>query len=258
MGIDFHSNKNRFKYADRHADSTWMETITNLVPIEPITSAVDIGCGGGIYSKALLESGVDTVIGIDFSQAMLEGAKEKAQGDQNLTFKFGNAYETGLEGNNHDLVLERALIHHIKDLDACFEEAYRILDDNGLLIIQDRTPEDCFLEGTISHIRGYFFECFPRLKEIEMKRRHKSSSVIVKLKKAGFRYIEEVKLWETRKVYKNKQQLLQDVKGRSGRSILYELTDQELNRILNFIDQELPVNDKIIEKDRWTIWKAVK
>ncbi len=76
--------------------------------------------------------------------------------------------------------------------------------DNGIYIVQDRTPEDCLIEGNHSSIRGYFFETIPRLIEKEINRRHDSPFVIEKLKEVGIE-VEEVKLWEIRKVYKNKE-----------------------------------------------------
>ncbi len=53
MGIDFHNQKNRITYTTRTADKTWIEALKNLVPTENIAKALDIGCGGGIYTKAL-------------------------------------------------------------------------------------------------------------------------------------------------------------------------------------------------------------
>ncbi len=78
------------------------------------------------------------------------------------------------------------------------------------------------------------------------------------MKEVGFKNIEEIKLWETRKVYENKEQLLKDLSERTGRSILHELDDEELGQLLGYLDQSLINNHKIVEKDRWTIWKAVK
>ncbi len=167
MGIDFHSKKNQITYTTRKADQSWVETLTNLVAIDKISKAIDIGCGGGIYSKALSDMGVNEVTGIDFSEAILEGARENCRKYNNINLKHGSAFETGLDSNSYGLVLERALIHHIQDLQSCFKEAHRVLNDNGIFIIQDRTPEDCLLRGDVSHIRGYFFELFPKLIEKE-------------------------------------------------------------------------------------------
>ncbi|UTR16859.1 class I SAM-dependent methyltransferase [Salipaludibacillus sp. LMS25] len=258
MGINFHSDKNSTTYTTRNADKTWVEAIRQLIPIEEVSHAVDIGCGGGIYSKALSDMGVNEVTALDFSEAILNGAKENCKAYQTISFKHGNAFETGLESNTCDLLLERALIHHIQDLNACFTEAYRLLKDSGYYILQDRTPEDCLVKGDDSHIRGYFFELFPKLAKVETSRRHHSQYVIDMLKKVGFKEIKEVKLWETRHVYHNKEALLNDLRERTGRSILHELADDELYVLIDHIDRSLAKNTPIVEKDKWTIWKAVK
>ena len=242
MGIDFHNNTNRYSYTTRDADNSWRHTISDLVQFDKNLKALDIGCGGGIYSKALSDMGVASVTGVDFSEVILEGARENCKEYENITFKVGNALETDLESNHFNLLLERALIHHIGDLHACFKEAYRVLEKNGVFIVQDRTPEDCLIEGDNSHIRGYFFELFPRLIEKETNRRHASSLVIEKLMEVGFKEVEEVKLWETRKVYKNKEHLLKDLSDRTGRSILHELDDEELKLLINHIDNSISID----------------
>ncbi|MDV2682852.1 class I SAM-dependent methyltransferase [Alkalihalophilus lindianensis] len=258
MGINFHSKENQLSYTTRTADRSWVETVQKLLPIKTISYAADVGCGGGIYSKALSDMGVERVIGVDFSESNLEGARENCKDYTNVSFRYGQAYETGLEGGCYQLLLERALIHHLEDLNACFKEGYRVLEKDGVYMIQDRTPEDCLLAGSETHIRGYFFECFPKLVERETKRRYTSASVIKALKDVGFKEIEEVTLWETRNVYEKKEQLLKDISERTGRSILHELDDKELASLVDHIDDALTIDLNIVEKDRWTIWKAVK
>ena len=258
MGIDFHNERNRNTYSTRKADNSWVNAIKDLVLFDNISKALDIGCGGGIYSKALSDMGVISVTGFDFSEEILKGARENCKEYQNISFKQGDALHTAIESNEYNLLLERALIHHIHDLQKCFEEAYRLLKDKGIYIVQDRTPEDCLLKGNDSHIRGYFFELFPKLIEKETNRRYNSQFVLNTLKEVGFRELQEVKLWETRKVYKNKEQLLKDLSERTGRSILHELDDKELNLLINYIDEAISTENNIIERDRWTIWKAVK
>lgn len=258
MGINFHSEENRKTYTTRKADSTWIETINNLISIKDIINALDIGCGGGIYSKALSDMGINSVTCLDFSESILQGARQNCKNYNNISFKHGNASETGLNSNSYDLILERALIHHIHELEVSFKEAYRVLKEDGIFIIQDRTPEDCYLKGNNEHIRGFFFDLFPRLIEKETNRRHKSKTVVKSLEKVGFKNIEEIKLWETRQEYDIKEHLLQDLRERTGRSILHELNDKELNQLIHYIDESITMDHKIIEKDRWTIWKAVK
>ena len=258
MGIDFQSDDNRATYTTRNADNSWKDGMSELVPIKNVSKALEIGCGGGIYLKALSDMGIPSVTGLDFSKAILAGAQENCQYYKTISLKYGNALDSGLEDNHFDLLLERAVIHHIEDLKACFTEAHRLLKDKGHFIIQDRTPEDCLLAGNSEHIRGYFFELFPRLIEKETNRRHNSEKVIATLKEVGFKEIEEVKLWEVRKVYEKKEQLLTDLSERTGRSILHELDNHELQHLINHIDQSIVVDQNIVEKDRWTIWKAIK
>ncbi len=257
--MDFHDNKNKMTYVTREADASWHNRMKEILDIRTIKNAADIGCGGGIYSKALIDLGVENVTAIDSSHSMLEGARENCQHYKAISFQSGTAEKTRMESNSVDYVLERALIHHIKDLLPSFLEAYRILNNQGVLLIQDRTPADCLLPGGSNHIRGYIFEMFPQLAAIEQKRRHHETDVKVKLEEADFKNVQIMKLWETRKRYPTKQQLLMEIMQRTGKSILHELTDLELSQLTQYIDERLAdYNGVIEEKDCWTIWTAEK
>lgn len=63
--------------------------------------------------------------------------------------------------------------------------------------------------------------------------------------------------WEVRKIHDSVEALLQDL-SRTGRSILYELTDYELSQLLQQVQTALQNVSPIIERDRWTIWSAMK
>jgi len=183
---------------------------------------------------------------------MLKGAANNCKNIQNVTFLKGDASQSNLPANEIDIVLERALIHHLNDLHACFKEAFRILKDGGILIVQDRTPVNCLLPGDESHIRGYFFEKFSQLIDKEISRRYDSGQVQQALESNGFRLAKTVSLWKTRRVYK-------DLLLRTGRSILHDLTDEELQDLISFIDAKLNGSQPpIIEKDSWTVWFAIK
>ncbi|WP_068614592.1 class I SAM-dependent methyltransferase [Paenibacillus tuaregi] len=258
MPINFHDEQNRQTYAARNADESWISQIKSTVDVSNKRIA-DIGCGGGIYTKALIKMGASHVVGVDFSDEMLKGAAANCKDIQNATFLKGEAYQSNLPANEMDLVLERALIHHLDDLDACFKEAHRILKNGGVLIVQDRTPEDCLLPGDEHHIRGYFFEKFPRLMDKEISRRYDSDQVQQALKSSGFRLTNKFSLWETRRIYKDYAELNKDLLLRTGRSILHELTDVEVQELISFIEENLSDSQPpIIEKDSWTVWFAIK
>ncbi|GKS13200.1 methyltransferase [Paenibacillus chitinolyticus] len=258
MPINFHDEQNRQTYATRNADESWISLIKDTVDVSNKLIA-DIGCGGGIYTQAFIKMGASHVVGVDFSEEMLKGAAHNCKNIQNVTFLRGDAYQSNLPANEIDIVLERALIHHLNDLDACFKEAYRIIKEGGLLIVQDRTPKDCLLPGDENHIRGYFFERFPQLIDKEISRRYDSGQVQQALESNGFRLAKTVSLWETRRVYYGLEELNKDLLLRTGRSILHELTDVELQELISFIEGKLSDSQPpIIEKDSWTVWFAIK
>ncbi|PGL69630.1 class I SAM-dependent methyltransferase [Bacillus sp. AFS055030] len=257
MTINFHDAQNNMTYTTREADQSWIQLMRDTIDLVG-KDVVDIGCGGGIYSKALTKLKVNHVTAVDFSEEMLKGAAKNCKDYSTISFHKGDAYHTKLPSSRYDVVLERALVHHLDHLNACFNEANRILKKNGRLIIQDRTPEDCLLPGDINHIRGYFFDLYPKLKTKEIARRYTTQEMRLALESFGFHIEKTVKLWETRRIYTDLESLQSDLLQRTGRSILHELTDEELEQLVEFISNKLKNHFPIIEKDCWTVWFARK
>ncbi|MFF7247443.1 class I SAM-dependent methyltransferase [Embleya sp. NPDC008237] len=255
MPIDFHSPANRLTYARRAAGEDWARLIRDLVPPAG-ARVVDVGCGGGVYTTAWLDLGAASAIGVDFSATILSGARERAGERPGLSFHQGDAYATGLPDGAADIVFERALIHHLDDLVGCFREARRLLAPGGALIVQDRTPADVTRPGTPTHLRGWFFERFPALLDIEAARRPTAEAVTAALGEAGFGAVRTAALTETRREYADAREVVADLTARTGRSILHDLTDDELSDLAAYIRDRLPARGPIHETDHWTIWSA--
>jgi ubiquinone/menaquinone biosynthesis C-methylase UbiE len=257
MPIDFHDPRNAHTYDTRAADPTWVAAISAIV--SPVGKRVlDIGCGGGVYSRAFAELGAAGVIGVDFSAAMLESARARCADLPQVTFQQGDALATGLPGASADLVYERALLHHLANLPACAAEAYRLLAPDGVYLAQDRTPEDIQLPATPEHLRAYFHERYPRLLEVELRRRPRSEDVLAALTSADFTQIETRHFGETRRVYATFDELADDLRHRVDRSILHELSDVELAGLIEYIRAHLPEHGPYPDVSRWTLWWGVK
>jgi len=252
--IDFHSETNRGTYSRRDADRGWANAMTSIV--KPAGKLVaDVGCGGGIYSQAWQAIGASDVVGVDFSAQMVADARERTAGMTGVRFRQGDAAATGLAPASRDIVFQRALIHHLGTYRPAFAEARRLLVAGGRLIVQDRTPSDVALPGSPGHLRGWFFERFPRLLDIERSRRPTSDTVKQAMRTAGFNAIQTRNLWEVRRIYATVDDLEHDLAARTGRSILHALDDSELRDLIAFIRARIGA-PPIVEKDRWTIWSA--
>ncbi|KEK23705.1 class I SAM-dependent methyltransferase [Bacillus gaemokensis] len=257
MSINFHDANNKYTYAMRKANTSWREMLQNIIDIKG-KNVIDIGCGGGIYTKELALMGANNVVGFDFSKEMLQAAKENCNTFKNISFIHGDAHHTTFANETFDIVISRAVIHHLQDTPKFLKEASRILKKNGLLILQDRTIEDCTIPGSPEHIRGYFFSVYPKLIQTEAKRRPKASYIQQLLTQSSLHPLPIQSKWEIRKTHDSIEALIQDLSPRTGRSILYDLTDNELSQLLHHIHTELHNVAPIIEQDRWTIWSATK
>ena len=252
MPIDFHDTANRRTYSGREADASWRAAISGLV--DPSGAVVvDVGCGGGTYTRAWHDLGAASVTGIDFSEPILAEARA-AHGDlPGISFRPGEATATGLPDACADVVFERALVHHVPDLAAVAAEAARVLRAGGAYLIQDRTPDDVAQPGSPEHPRGWLFEVFPRLLDVENARRPTGASVGEALARAGFRTPTTTSLWEVRRRYADREDYLGEVAERTGRSILHELSDAELDHLVAELRRRLP-DGPVVERDRWTVW----
>lgn len=260
MSMDFHAESNAGTYASRGADPGWVSAVTGIVDLRGLR-VVDLGCGGGIYSTAMAQMGA-LVTGVDCSAQMVSDARERARslGVGDVRFMQGDAVCTGLEAGTADVVLMRALIHHVPSRPAVLAEARRLLIEHGTVLIQDRTMEDVLAPPSAEHFRGWFFEMFPHLIDIEAGRRPGIQEVDRALREAGFSTVSHRSLPEVRRSYDDLASLRADLLSRTGRSILHELDDGQLALLVDGICARIarsaPADQAIREVDYWTLWWA--
>ena len=95
---------------------------------------LDLGCGLGSASIPLAKAGAYT-IGADISAKMLEYAYKRNGGNlSNLYLCKMNAYELMIEENSIDIVVENAMLHLVDNCEKVYQEIYRVLKPNGVLI----------------------------------------------------------------------------------------------------------------------------
>lgn len=98
----------------------------------PGARVVDLGCGGGLLSRPMLERGA-SVVGVDLSHGSLRAARAKLDGRS--LFVRGDATCTPLRDGCADLVLLADVLEHVPDPALPLHEAARLLRPGGLVYV---------------------------------------------------------------------------------------------------------------------------
>ena len=111
------------------------ETLSGL----HFNSILEIGCGTGKNTAFLCQIG-DSVHALDFSQGMIEKAREKVRAP-NVRFSMADITRRwpGNDGE-FDLVVCNLLLEHIPDLAFIFSEAARVLQNKGNFFVNELHP----------------------------------------------------------------------------------------------------------------------
>lgn len=123
---------------------------------------LDLCTGTGdiaIYvAKEIVKDGF--VIGADFSQKMLEIAKNKAQGIKNLTFVKADALELPFMDGEFDACFISFGLRNVTDLRKCLKEMKRVTKPGGFVVNID-TGKPKGLTGFVYNL--FFFHVIPLL-----------------------------------------------------------------------------------------------
>ena len=117
--------------------------VLKRLALEQNSAILDVGCGTGIVTVPLAETGLET-IGIDLTEAMLERAKEKAEGRDNLSFHRMNALEFELDTRFALAVMTGNAFQQFlseEEIRTLLANIHRHLQKGGLLVFDTRLPE---------------------------------------------------------------------------------------------------------------------
>ena len=100
---------------------------------------LDLGCGTGRHTIWLAQAGAE-VTGIDFSDAMLDKAREKTKGYSIKLIKHDLHERLPFGSSQFDMVVSGLVLEHIGDLAYYFSEVARVLVSSGLAVISTMHP----------------------------------------------------------------------------------------------------------------------
>jgi demethylmenaquinone methyltransferase / 2-methoxy-6-polyprenyl-1,4-benzoquinol methylase len=121
----------------------WRERAGDRAELRPGDSALDICCGTGDLTLELAKRVAPTghVVGCDFSEPMLDLAREKAasRGAATARFEWADALELPYDAGRFDAVTVGFGIRNLADLDRGLSEMARVLRPGGRLVILEIT-----------------------------------------------------------------------------------------------------------------------
>ena len=128
-------------------DQIWRQHAVELANIAENDVVFDIACGTGDLAMAFSRTGVRSVKGIDFTQAMLDIAVHKASvANLPITYSQGDAMALDLPDCSADVVSIAFGIRNVQEPGKALAEFHRILKPGGrLVILEFSTPKNAII-----------------------------------------------------------------------------------------------------------------
>jgi ArsR family transcriptional regulator len=101
----------------------------------------DLGCGTGQMTAALAPF-VGHVIAVDASAAMLQAARKRLQGFENIELRRGDLESLPIDDSRLDAATLALVLHHLAEPERALAEVARVLKPRGRLLIVDMLPHD--------------------------------------------------------------------------------------------------------------------
>jgi ubiquinone/menaquinone biosynthesis C-methylase UbiE len=124
---------------------------------------LEIGCGAGDDARELsrIVGPRGHVIGVDFSEAMVEAARRRSLGfPGSVEFVQGDARKLEVADNSVDAVYAKLILMHCADIEAAIDELVRITRPGGRIAAYDIDFDTVIVEHPDRHVTRTALTCF--------------------------------------------------------------------------------------------------
>jgi demethylmenaquinone methyltransferase/2-methoxy-6-polyprenyl-1,4-benzoquinol methylase len=129
-------------------DIRWRKRVVELARLDNHASLLDLGTGtGDLAREALSAFPKARVVAADFTLEMMRVGQKSGP----LNFSAADALRLPFDASSFDVVVSGFLMRNVIDLQEALEEQYRVLKNNGRIVILDTTrPKKNILSPFIS------------------------------------------------------------------------------------------------------------
>jgi SAM-dependent methyltransferase len=100
------------------------DTLLSKVALLKPNSVLDVGCGCGSFTSQLSPY-CDKITAIDHSQVLIDRCRRE-NGKPNIAYAWMNGRQLQFDDNSFELVLERTMLHHVREWQRVLDEMIRV------------------------------------------------------------------------------------------------------------------------------------
>ena len=113
--------------------------LQKLLPDFSGKRVLDLGCGYGWHCTYAADRGAGSVLGIDLSERMLEGAREK-NASPAVTYRRAAMEDLDFPAGSFDVVISSLAFHYVEDFSSLVQRVHRWLTPGGAFLFSAEHP----------------------------------------------------------------------------------------------------------------------